>query len=478
MNSILRSICRFRGLLIGGLFLALTANLMSAQESRDLNHETWQANMQAINPDIPDSFEINEDVVKAAGIQKFTGTHIILYTDVREPKINELISVFDKSVSQWCQIFQVKPKKLKNWKMRVFLIGNSNDDERFKKAGLIPDQLPKFLAGYQLGPDIWLYLQPSDYYTRHLLLHEGTHAMMEWYLKGHGASWYSEGMAELVGVHHWKDESIKLNYRLKNRDEAPYWGRVKQIKDDVKNGQGMTLAEVLAIEPESFLKVRAYAWSWAACDFFSNHARSKKFFPQIQKQVWREPEIFNRRFLTRLKTHWEELERDWALFVNEIDYGYAVERGQISSATASLNKDPKKQIPSFSIQSDRSWQLTTIELKKGDRVRISGSGEFKVGQTDDPADGPQSLAWPCQSNGITIKYYRGHPLGMLHAGLLTPTGTTPKDQIAGLFDPLPIGNSAEITAPSSGLLCLRINESPASLDDNQGALEVRVEKLE
>ena len=106
----------------------------------------------------------------------------------------------------------------------------------------------------------------------------------------------------------------------------------------------------------------------------------------------------------------------------------------------------------------------------------SGSGEFKVGQTD--ADSNQRLDWPCQSNGITINYYRGQPLGMLQAGLLSSAGTTAKAQIAGLLNPVPIGISSEFTASSSGLLCLRINESPASLDDNQGALEVRVEKLE
>jgi len=236
----------------------------------------------------------------------------------------------------------------------------------------------------------------------------------------------------------------------------------------------MTLAEVLTITPESFLKVRPYAWSWAACDFFTNHSKTKKVFSQFQKLAPLHPELFNERFLARFKRDWEELERDWALFVNEIDYGYAVERGQISLATAAPNDDQKNQVDGFTIQSDRSWQLTSVELKKGDRVRISGSGEFKVGQTD--ANPP--LAWPCQSNGITIEYYRGRPLGMLYAGLLTPGGRTSGDQISGLLKPTPIGITAEFAAQSDGLLCLRINESPASLGDNQGALEVRVEKLE
>ena len=211
MNSKFPSTC-FHALLFGGLLLWLTTNQLLAQQSRDLDHPTWQANMQAINSEIPAAFEINDAVAKAVGIEKLTGTHIVLYTDVREPKVAQLVSVFDKSVSQWSQIFRIKPEKFKNWKMRVFLIANSNDVERFEKAGLIPDEHPEFLAGYQRGPNIWLYLQPSDYYTRHLLLHEGTHAVMQWFLNGYGASWFSVGMAELVGVHRWQDESIQLNY--------------------------------------------------------------------------------------------------------------------------------------------------------------------------------------------------------------------------------------------------------------------------
>ncbi len=457
-----------------GVFLvsiSLSANNLLAQDFAE--QKAWQANMAAINLKVPKSFKIDEKAVRAAGIAKQSGKHIVLYTDVRDAKVGELISVFDKAFPQWCQLFDVNPKRADRWKMRVFLIANSKNTQRFKKSGLIPDDLPEFLAGYQRGPDIWLYLQPGDYYTSHLLIHEGTHAMMQWFLDGHGAPWYSEGMAELIGVHRWSDNTLKLNYRLQNRDEAPYWGRVKQIKDDWKTGQGMTLSDVLAIQPRAFLKVRAYSWSWAACDFFSNHSRTKELFPKVQKLTPLRPSVFNQKFRELMEPHWNELERDWALYISEMEYGYAVERGQISPAKRSNDETAR-----FSIQSDRSWQLTDIKFEKGDRIEISSSGEFRVGQTEGSLDGSAPVAWPCQSNGITIDYYRGHPLGMLHAGLLNAEDNTPKDQIAGLINPVPIGVSSQFTAPHDGILCLRINESPASLDDNQGALEVRVEKLE
>ena len=67
---------------------------------------------------------------------------------------------------------------------------------------------------------------------------------------------------------------------------------------------------------------------------------------------------------------------------------------------------------------------------------------------------------------------------MLDAGILDTDAVSPTDQIAGLLNPTPVGNSIEFRAKSDGMLCFRINESPARMDDNRGALEVIVEKLE
>ena len=66
---------------------------------------------------------------------------------------------------------------------------------------------------------------------------------------------------------------------------------------------------------------------------------------------------------------------------------------------------------------------------------------------------------------------------MLQAGILDLSKSDPKAQIKGLLKPLAIGTSSEIVATQDGTICLRINESPAKLDDNSGALEVTVEKL-
>jgi hypothetical protein len=446
---------------------------------RLVGQENWQAKMREINPNLGDTFEIDPDRVEAAGIQKFSGQHLDLYTDVRDPqKMGELIEVFDQSIDQWCDYFGIDRTRTKNWKMRAFLIAAEKNPEQFRKAGLMPSDLPDFHAGFQRRHDLWLYLQPGKYYTRHLLIHEGTHGFMQWFAGGYGAPWYSEGIAELFGVHRWHDQKLELQYRLRERSEAEYWGRVKRIKNDRADGNAMSLTDVLSIPPAAFLDVRYYAWSWAACEFFGTHEKTREAFSKLRKIAAIDPTTFNQRFLREIQPDWKQLQQDWELFIGEMEYGYDVPRGCLSDAKPI---GPPGLIESkFEIQSDRSWQRTSIEVRQGERFRISGMGEFRVGSSlaAKPAATPGNVPWPCQSNGITIEYYNGRPLGMLQAGILATGAPEPSVQIDGLLDSLPIGTRADIVAPRDGILCLRINESPAKLDDNSGALEVTIEKLE
>ncbi len=460
---------------VGFLILIL---LGSNDGSRGLRgQDAWRSAMRQINPNLGEPFEINPQRVEAAGIQKISGRHLDLYTDVRDPKkAVELVEVFNQSIDQWCDYFDIDVAKTKNWKMRAFLIADAKQPDRFRQAGLMPDDLPDFRAGFQRRHDLWLYLQPGNYYTRHLLIHEGTHGFMEWFAGGYGAPWYSEGIAELFGVHRWINQELQLRYRLRDRREADYWGRVKRIKVDRADGKALSLNEILTIPTTAFLDVRYYAWSWAGCEFFGKHEASKEAFAKLRKMANVRPTSFNQQFIREIQPNWSQLERDWELFLAEMEYGYEVQRGRITVAEPVSTISGPSQAK-FRIQTDRSWQKTSVAVKKGERFRIVGKGEFLVGASETPLAG-ESQPWPCQSNGITIEYYNGYPLGMLHAGVLAEGASDPKEQISGLIDSFPIGDGCEFLATRDGVLCLRINESPAKLDDNSGALEVTVEKLE
>ena len=414
--------------------------------------------------------QVNEDIVQALGIVKQSGRHLTLYTDDRDRKdLAELVAVFDLAVNEWCDHFEIDSSKAADWKVDAFLMA---DQARFEKAGLIPDDLPQFPAGYAIHSNIWLYPQPGNYYTRHLLLHEGTHLFMNRFLGNFGPPWYSEGMAEWLGLHRWDAAtgSLQLGYRVQNRREADYWGRVKIVRTELAAGNGMSLEDVFSIEPNAFQNVLFYGWSWAACEFLTHHPLTAKNFARLKRHVDLPAHLFRRKVLTKLNREQEaKLERDWNLFVHEIDYGYDISRGTLTDAQPldpSQASSPDGQ--TFRIAGDRSWQATGIQLSKGDQVTILGQGQYRVKMTDQP--------WPCEAGGVTLRYYQGNPLGMLMAAVLPSA-----DQASDINQPLifaqPVGYQQTITALNDGQLCLRINESPADLSDNAGGLEVTVQKL-
>ena len=127
---------------IGILIATLSANFALGQND-------WRSGMKKINPQVSDTFEIDDTLVKAAGIQKVSGTHIDLYTDVRdEQRIKELVTAFDQAVSQWCTFFGLSVESAELWKMRAFLIADRANPVQFQRAGLMPADLPDFKAGF------------------------------------------------------------------------------------------------------------------------------------------------------------------------------------------------------------------------------------------------------------------------------------------------------------------------------------------
>ncbi len=410
--------------------------------------------MRSINPRMPAPMKIDLERVRAAGISRHSGRHIDLYTDIRNTRmIEQWVEVFDQAVPQWCRYFDVPEQQAENWFLSAVVMSDPTNDTAFRTAGLIPDDLPPFLAGFNRGHECWVLLQPGDYYTRHLILHEGTHAFMQWFLGGSGPAWYSEGMAELLGLHRFVDGELTLGYRVRSRDECPWWGRVKRIREDVDRGDAMTLEQVLAIPAISFRDVSAYAWSWAACEFFSRHPLSQSMFAELPKLAADTTPRFNQRFQSALRNDWDILERDWQLMVREIDYGYDIRHGRL--ATAERRDDGR-----FRIRADHSWQ-STIDVSGGDQFQIQADGLLTVARIR----GHELKTSP---DGITYDYYRGQPLGKLWIGLLN-------DERPGVIQgEQPIGRQGVWTAPDDGVVVLRMGESPAKMDDNEGHFDVEI----
>jgi hypothetical protein len=372
-----------------------------------------------------------------------------------------LPAVFDLALPQWCAYFGIDPAKVADWKVVGCVM---QDKERFLGAGLYDVNLPPFPHGFAQGSQLWLYDQPSDYYRRHLLLHEGTHAFMNRWLGGAGPPWYMEGLAELLGTHRWEKGALMLAYVPRTKEEVPYWGRVKVVKDEFAASRGMPLIKIMQYSNQAHLRTDAYAWSWAAAAFFDQHPRTQAAFRDLKSRTKDRTIDFSRQFYDGLKEHWREIDEDWQLFVAECDYGYDFAR---AAAVRKAAADLPPAGAEVTVATDRGWQSTGYKLRAGQAYQLTASGRFQVAKDPKP--------WPCEAGGVTIRYHRGRPLGMLLAAVNDEE--TPAGSLTTLANPQPIGLTGVVTPESSGTLYLRINESPAGLADNAGTLSVRIKAM-
>ncbi len=444
-----RPLCRLIGrLLLGGLIAALPAWAAAADPETGGPLRAGQSRS-----------ELEPARLKAAGVRTVRGRHLTLHTDVMDdPEVDALPAILDQAVPAWCRYFGVEPDRAESWQLTGYLIDRK---ERFAALGLLPDDLPPFLHGYHRGQEVWLYEQPTAYYRRHLLLHEGTHAFMHRFLGGAGPPWYMEGMAELLGTHRWREGRLSLGVFPADKSQTPGWGRIKIVRDELAQGNGMTLPRIMQYDERAHLRNAPYGWCWAAAAFLDRHPATRKAFRARQAHVAETGLDFSRDLYRDLAGDWSRLQHEWQLFVMQLDYGYDISRGALAMA-------PERTVPDggveVSIAADRGWQSTGLRIEAGEEYTLRGSGRYQVAREPD--------VWWCEPGGVTIRYVEGHPLGMLLAAICDvsqpPAGLSP------LTSPLPVGQEQHLRAPRSGILFLKINEHPAELADNDGSLTVRV----
>jgi len=411
-------------------------------------------------PNLP-RMEIDESKVRAAGIRRLEGKHLTLYTDLPPgAEVDGLPGVFDLAFPQWCDYLVVEPSEHADWRLTGVLMKTMKDKARFEQAGLMPADLPAFPHGYARNFEFWLYEQPSDYYRRHLLLHEGTHGFMNTLLGSCGPPWYMEGIAELLGTHLWKDGRLTLGYFPATRDEVPMWGRIKIVRDAYDRFAGARLDDIVHYSGSAHRSNDPYGWCWAAAAFLDRHPRYQQRFRQLPQHVAQRG--FSNRFLRMMADDWDQLCEEWELYVARLEYGYDIPREAIDFRPGQPLAEGGATV---SVAADRGWQSSGVRLEKGKSYRLSASGRYQV------ADRPKP--WPCEPGGVSIRYWEGRPLGIL-LGAVRPDEYR-VDRPSPLLRPIVIGLGTTLVPQESGTLYLRINDSPGELADNAGTLSVRVE---
>ncbi|WP_145058088.1 hypothetical protein [Lignipirellula cremea] len=415
----------------------------------------------AVAPSKTPRMAIDQAKTASRGIRKISGKHLDLYTDLpASPAIDELTTVFDLAVPKWCAYFDVPAEKAADFRMSGFLMGDANN---FRAAGLLPGSLPNFPNGFQQGWEFWVREQEDDYYRRHLLLHEGTHGFMNLMLGGAGPPWYSEGMAELFGTHRWENGQLTMQYNPPDKTETPGWGRVKIIRDETAQQRALSLLDVMRYDSRAHLRVEPYAWCWAACYFLEHYPPTRQAFVDLRAQAADRQGDFTSAFYEKLKPQWPEIDEQWRIYTQGIEYGYDLERALIQHQTGPA-REAGAQPQEAVIQADRGWQSTGIMLASNGRYLIESTGSFQIAREP---------AWKCEPNGVTIHYYEGQPLGIMMGAIRMDEAA-----LAGgpttLLNSVPLGSSFLLTVQQGGVLYLKINESPASLADNAGQIQVRV----
>jgi hypothetical protein len=400
---------------------------------------------------------IDDARVMAAGIRKLDGEYMTLYSDLPpSPAVDRLVGEFDQAYPQWFDYFDMTLGANHSWHVTGCLMA---DRQRFAAAGLLPADLPPFEHGYFRGNRIWVYVQADDYYQRHLLLHEGTHAFMNALLGSCGPPWYSEGMAELLATHAVKDGHVALDYFPVDADEVPGWGRVRLVHDAIAAGRRLKFDDVLLYNARAHIEVEPYGWCWAAAAFLDRHPRYRDRFRELRSRV--AAADFNGQLRERFASDWPELCEEWQLFAYHLEYGYDLEREAIDFRPGSPLAPGRMSVK---VAADRGWQSTGVQLEAGKTYHLRAVGQCQV--ADDPRP------WLSEPAGLTIRYWEGHPLGALLAAIHPEPFDTGSD--SSLLTPLLIGAEATIQPAVTGTLYLRINDSPAELAENAGSVQVSI----
>ncbi|HEY6564027.1 MAG TPA: hypothetical protein VIY86_05990 [Pirellulaceae bacterium] len=404
----------------------------------------------------------SEPLLAAAKIRKIEGKHLTLLTDLPSQfAVDELPKVFDRAVPAWAAYFRLDPQRLEGWRVVGCLM---KDRDPFQATGLFPATLPPFEWGFQRGDRIWWYEQSTDYFRRHLMLHEGVHAFMRSKLGGTGPPWYREGMAERLATHRWTGGELEVGIVPRRRDDVMGWGRMDALRRGFDAGNALMIRDVMNVDSSVFQESEPYAWCWAAVTFLDLHPATRIRFRRMMTQVSDETTSFNRQLQLQFAQELRELDEQWQIFIAEADYGYDFQRAAVRYASG-------KPLPAegsrIAVMANRGWQSAGFRLEKDKSYLLKADGNFQIARE-------RRQPWLSEAGGVTLRYHRGYPLGMLMGQVRLDQ---PESGPSNLISPVAVGTLRKIRPIEAGTLYFMVNDHPAERSDNQGGVVVEVREL-
>lgn len=415
---------------------------------------------------------VNETALQAHGIRVLRSRHLVLLTDVATddvelipPLADALFAVLEHETGSLAPApdggtFQVTGCLI-------------DAEKRFAAAGLMPPEAFTIRHGRHLGYRFWMYNPTTDYYRRHLALHEFVHCFMmcEHGMRNIPPLWYTEGIAEYFATHaapggRARDASqpaaVQFGILPASTGALPGWGRVSEIRRQFESGPasefhdcGLPSLQQIFRGRDSGFRDEQYAFAWAVCWLVRNHPELREDFGSLLTA--RSGGEFRQRFRDLPQSVLDRAGAVWLPFADALIEGFDTQRAFPGAATVLESASPDSV--QIALAADRGWQHVPLSLQTGDICRIRCGGRYQM------HDQPQP--WMSEPQGITIDYVRGRPLGEVVALLVTADQQTAGQRI-------PIGVAAELAVPHDAELWLQINDSAASRADNAGSATVTV----
>ncbi len=403
------------------------------------------------------------DDLPTGNFRRYEGRHIVLITDVPESsQVQELTAAFDAGVNQWCARFGVPEKRVEDWRVKAFLM---TDRTRFENAGFVNRGMRQFREGHQEGDLIYCKDQPSEYYRRHLLLHEGVHWFMSRAVGGYGPSWWMEGTAEWLSTHRWRNNQLESGVMPNSREDFVYWGRLQCIALDLDRDQAPSVANIIRRTTPLPSIDSEYAWSWLLVTFFANHPRYQALFNERLKANTSSEQALNSDVMAWIGVDFDLLQAEFDAFATELTYGVDPSWAIVDLKSSQQNQDDS---PNFdlTVNANANWQVAATNLSPDTDWQIEATGEVRLASEFGPLK--------CQPQGITLRYVDGQPRGRLLAILLAQPSKADKTK---RLTALPIGRSGQIHVDQPSYLLLRVNDENSIAPKNDGQFEVTLRRL-
>jgi hypothetical protein len=401
---------------------------------------------------------VSVEQLKKLGIEVFESKRLKLLSDI-DPKIAKTLPpLVDQAYVAWEEYFGKLPpaRDESEFQLNGYLI---KDKSKFEKAGLLQGILVDEFHGGQFGYQFWMMDQATEYYRRHLLLHEATHAFM-WAIPNLKVpNGYMEGMAEYFGTHQLVGDKLRMRLMPFNRSDFQGHDRLVLMRRDVKQRGIPELFDIIDWKPATFRAFNeSYAWAWGLHIFLEENPRTHKRFRKLASSLANP--IAWRTFELELKPELPEIITEWNLFAADTWEGFDFQRSAIEFHEGQWLTKPER----MEIRADRSWQSSRVHVEKGMRYELVATGQFTLAEKPKP--------WISEADGITYRYHNGRPLGQLLATIRPAMKAD--DEREPMLDVKPLGNKSVFEAPRSGTLFLRLNDHPGELADNRGSVTVEI----